>query len=121
MLKDAGWRDMGLESDDIDWARVRALDQAQFAAACRAFGLNPAELEAVEPLRPRKPHQRAAQQSFIACANGIRCRRQAGTVPNTRPVASIASAISNSVWPSAGSKATPVARASQWLMANDSA
>jgi hypothetical protein len=50
MLKGAGWRDTGLQPDDIDWDRVRARDQAQFAAACRAYGLNPSELEAVEPL-----------------------------------------------------------------------
>lgn len=52
MLKDAGWHDAGLQPDDIDWGRVRARDQAQFAAACRAYGLNPAEIETLEPLLP---------------------------------------------------------------------
>lgn len=50
MLKGAGWHDTGLQPDDIDWGRVRTRDQTQFVAACRAYGLNPAGLEAVEPL-----------------------------------------------------------------------
>lgn len=44
MLKNAGWRDTGLQPDDLDWGRVRKRDRAQFAAACRAYGLNPSEL-----------------------------------------------------------------------------
>lgn len=55
MLNGAGWRDTGLQPDDIDWDRVRARDQSQFAAACRVYGLKPSELEAVEPLLPPRP------------------------------------------------------------------
>jgi hypothetical protein len=55
MLKNAGWNDSELQPDDIDWGQVRARDQAQFAAACRAYGLNPTELDAVEALLPGAP------------------------------------------------------------------
>lgn len=52
LLKSAGWHDAGVQPDDIDWGRVRKRDQTQFAAACRAFELDPSGLEAVEALLP---------------------------------------------------------------------
>lgn len=52
MLKAAGWRDMGLQPDDLDWGCVRKRDQTQFAAACRAYGLDPSTLTDLGALLP---------------------------------------------------------------------
>lgn len=52
LLKSAGWRDAGLQPDDLEWGRVRKRDQTQFAVACRAYGLSPAALTDVEALLP---------------------------------------------------------------------
>ena len=57
---------------------------------------------------------------FIAEARLTRCICHAGKAANANPVPKIASDTSSSDWPRLGCKATPVLRASQALMANDS-
>ncbi len=39
LLAHSGWGASGLQPDDVEWAAARPRDKAQFAAACRAYGL----------------------------------------------------------------------------------
>ncbi len=52
LLTSNGWPDAGLQPDDLDWAGVRKRDQTQFAAACRAYGLNLSVLTGLDALTP---------------------------------------------------------------------
>jgi hypothetical protein len=58
MLKSDGWQGAALQPDDLDWGGMGKRDQFQFAAACRAYSINPSKLTAINGLLPpdARPH-----------------------------------------------------------------